>query len=273
MAMRAFDRLFSPISLALVALAPSIAHGQQEQVPKELALALIPYAASEGGEIIVGKLPPDLATVFTLPSGGRVLGSFMTLGYGQSVIAVPWSADSAQSFVRRALVEHGWVARSPLGPRIGGLQYSQREAVPTTFCRPGAPDGLTITAQFHGRETLVRLTRNISNACENTAERPRVVGSSARAERVEFVQMNPRPYAPFDSLPPLWSPGDPISAMRTCRSESSSSGALSLQQQEQWLRSELSPDEILAYYGKQLDSAGWKPAEPNKATVTRTWAK
>lgn len=65
--MRALPRIFG-LSL-VIALAPSLVPAQ-EQIPRELALALIPYGGSDGGEIIVGQIPPDLATVFTLPAGG-----------------------------------------------------------------------------------------------------------------------------------------------------------------------------------------------------------
>src|SRR5206468_3757933 len=83
----------------LVALTPALLCAQQQdQIPKELALALITYAGTDGGEIIVGQIPPDLATTFTLPPGGRVLGSFVSLTYMQVVMTLPGSPDSAAAF-------------------------------------------------------------------------------------------------------------------------------------------------------------------------------
>jgi hypothetical protein len=265
--MRALHRLFGATCFVL-AFTPSPAGAQQDLIPKELALALIPVGASEGGEIIVGKLAPDLAGAFTLPPGGRVLGSFVSLGYGQAVIAFPGSADSANAFVRRALTEHGWVARSPRVMRMGGLQYGPRVSVPTVFCKAGQPEELRIATQFYGREALVRLTRSGS---VGTCDQPVPGVSATRAERAVFMSMSGSPYVPpFASLPPLWSPGDPSSSIRTCRPANSYNGGM--QSQEQPVRTELSPDEILAYYGKQLDSAGWR-SDSQGQSVTRTWAK
>lgn len=155
--MRAIHRLFASTFL-MVALAPHNSSAQ-EQIPKELALALMPNGAAEGAEIMVGKLPPDLAASITLPPGGRILGSFMSVAYGQSVIALPFGADSARAFVRHALTEHGWTAQEPTVNRPGGLQYAPCGAEPTIFCKDGAPLGLNLRSQFYGRETLIHLTR------------------------------------------------------------------------------------------------------------------
>src|SRR5205823_11241843 len=54
--MRALPRVFG--LLVLIAL-PSSPVPAQEQIPRELALALIPYGGTDGGEIIVGQIPPD----------------------------------------------------------------------------------------------------------------------------------------------------------------------------------------------------------------------
>jgi len=45
-----------------------------------------------------------------------------------------------------------------------------------------------------------------------------------------------------------------------------------MESQEQPLRTELSPQEILAHYGRQLDSAGWKPVTGTPTSVAGTWA-
>lgn len=260
--------LVAASSLLVVAL--SSARAQQDQIPKELALALIPFGANEGGEIVVGKLPPDLAGAITLPPGGRVLGSFLSLGYGQAVLTLPLAADSARGFVRQSLIEHGWVAREPMSARMGGLQFGARGMQPTIFCKPGTPDAINVTSQFYGRETLIRLTRNSGmSACEAEANR----GATAVGVATVGIPMSAREaYMPLTSLPPLWSPGDPMSSMRACR-PATSNGPIPFQSQEQSLRTALSAQDILAFYGKQLDSAGWKPAATPDETVARTWTK
>lgn len=249
----------------LASTTPAAVHAQQDQIPKELALALIPFGASEGGEIIVGKLPPDLAASVTLPPGGRVLGSFVSLGYGQAVLTVPFGADSARAFVRGQLLDHGWAAAGATAFRMGGLQFGPRGSLPTIFCKPGTSGTLNLSTQYYGRETLVRLTRNSDmSACEGE------VRGTSRDNNVSLAEREAA--MPFSTVPPLWSPGDPLSSMRVCRTPSSS-GALSFQSQEQWLRSELSAQAILDYYGKQLDSAGWKPATTTMQHLAKTWTK
>src|SRR4051812_38407570 len=103
------------------ALLIGVAHrtAAQQDVPRELALALIPFGATEGGEIIVGQMPPDLAAAFTLPPGARVLGSFVSLTYAQAVLTIPGKTDSALALARRSLSEHGWVARNPMSTAMG----------------------------------------------------------------------------------------------------------------------------------------------------------
>ena len=111
------------LSVFLV-LVPFAARAQRsDQIPRELALALIPHGATEGGEIIVGQIPPDLATTFTLPPGGRVLGSFVSLNYMQIVMTLPGSLDSAAAFARRSLESHGWAPRAMPTMLLGGLRY------------------------------------------------------------------------------------------------------------------------------------------------------
>jgi hypothetical protein len=270
--MRALHRAFA-LSVVL-ALASSLLPAQQADIPRELALALIPYGGSDGGEIIVGQIPPDLATTFTLPAGGRILGSFVSLTNTLVVMTLPGGLDSAAAFARRSLVEHGWVPRAMPTMRLGGLQYgSPRSSLPATYCKPGSPDAITITTQFHGQSTLLRLTRNTgSSICDEarlsgSATTSFSTGSIVTSQRI--VSMDSRiAEMPIASVPPLWSPGD-VRASQVCRLSNGSMGA---ETQSQPLRTELSLQEILAHYGRQLDSAGWKPVGADASSVAGTWA-
>lgn len=259
------------LSLFVVLVLPlQSAAAQQDQIPKELALALLPYGGADGGEIVVGQMPPDLAATFTLPPGGRVLGSFVGLSYAQVVMAFPGSADSAIAFAARALLGHGWTARQSPVRRVGGLQYGlPRNAVPTTFCKADSPDAITVAAQFHGATTtLLRLTRNTgSNGCDLRSSGSISTGfSTSMTERAVFSDMR-MPDMPLSSVPPLWGPSD-YRASQVCQRQG---GSVSSQTQNQPLRTELSPAEILASYGRQLDSAGWKQAGGSGGSISGTW--
>lgn len=63
-----------------------------------------------------------------------------------------------------------------------------------------------------------------------------------------------------------------MTSMRQCR-PSTTNGELPFQSQEQLLRTELSAPEILTFYGRQLDSAGWKAAAVPNESVARTWTR
>ena len=275
--MRQRIRIYAaPIACILVALCSSASRAQQDQIPKELALALIPFGGSDGGEIIVGQLPPDLATTFTLPPGGRVLGSFVSLSHIQMVMTFPGTPDSAQAFASRSLTEHGWVAQDRSLSRLGGLQYGPRVAVPTTLCKAaaaGTSEGITISTQFHGAGvTLLRLTRTTgSSPCNQSSPNFVVtsssVGITASSQTMDMTQRMAE--LPLASIPPLWSPGDVRVSSQRCQQSNRTMGS---QSQSQPLLTDMSMADILAHYGRQLDSAGWKTAS-DAESVSRTWSK
>lgn len=257
------------IAAALLTLCcGGIAHAQADtQIPRELALALIPYGGTDGGEIIVGQLPPDIASTFDVPPGGRVLGSFVSLTYAQVVMTVPVRADSAVAFARRSLTEHGWTPRVPPAPRIGGLQYSTRQATtPSTFCRAGSPDAMTVSAQFHGATTLLRLTRSTGSSICDPATNARLTLSGGLAASNSIALQERMAEIPLASVPPLYAPSD-FRLSQTCRQGNMQTGQES---QEQPLKTEMSLTEVLSYYGRQLDSAGWK-SSPADANASGSW--
>ena len=256
-------RARSFISLAFAAVsALATAAAAQETIPKELALALLPLSPASGGDILVGKIPADLAPDLPLPVGARVLGTFVSPSAVYVALAIPGTMDSARALVTRALVAHGWAARERNVPTMGGLQYgSSLSAMPTILCKGTSmpPEGITIAAHFYGPNTaLVKLTRTQTGACDRANE-------AVFAEQ-RVISMS---RSPFASVPPLYAPGDPRAGMMSCRSPSMSGTS----SQNQPLRSELSASEILAHYGRQLDSAGWKSGADNVGTVTRSWSK
>jgi hypothetical protein len=258
------------VIVAAIGALPTVLRAQ-DQVPKELALALIPYGATEGGEIIIGQVPPDLATTFTLPAGGRVLGSFVSLNYMQIVLSFPGSPDSAQAFARQALLSHGWAVRERM-PQMGGLQYGPRTSIPTTFCKTGGPDAMSVTTQFHGTgTTLLHLTRTMgSSLCDQDSGGLAAFSSSSGA-LMPAVRNSQLYQFPLATLPPLWSPGDFRISSQRCQPQRQ--GGMGPQSQEQPLLTDMSANAILDHYGRQLDSAGWKAATGAGEMVSRTWSK
>jgi hypothetical protein len=270
--MRALTRAFA--LLVLFVVPPGTARAQQsDQIPRELALALIPFGGTDGGEIIVGQIPADLASTFTLPPSGRVLGSFVSLTVTQVVMTLPTTADSASAFARRSLEAHGWTARVMPTMQRGGLQYgSPRSSMPSIYCKGDSPDAISIATQFHGQSTLLRLTRNTGSSICDATRLSGVLSSSATfgtatgtIQRSMTVDQR-MAEMPMASVPPLWSPGD-VRASQVCRSFN----GMNTESQSQPLRTELSPQEILAHYGRQLDSAGRKTTN-SRSNAAGTWA-
>jgi hypothetical protein len=259
-------------SLSLVALLVFVAgtaQAQEQQIPKELALALISNGGSEGGEILVGQLPPDLAAIFTPPAGARVLGSFVGVSFAQSIIAIPGRTDSVAAIARLALTQHGWIPREERGRRMGGLQYGPRNTQPTIYCKVDSPDAIFIGTQFHGPTTLLRLTRNAGTAaCD-----PSLIASSGRASSGALVALSSTdvqamPDIPLSTVPPLYAPGDFRAAQR-CYPQGIGPGA---EEQQEVVQSELSLPEILTHYGRQLDSAGWKQGTKSLPSLSGMWS-
>jgi len=245
--------------LFIFAIATPVRAQSNEQIPKELALALMPVGAAEGGEIIVGQMPMDLTGLLTLPAGAHVLGSFVSTAYAQSVLTLPVRTDSALAIVRKSLVEHGFTTRSAITPTMGGLQFGPPGGVfPNSFCKSGDPTSLTITAQFYGPSTtLVHVMRNVN------------AGLCDQPNRADAVRPQSMQDYPLATLPPLWSPGDYRISNVRCRRPNT----MGDQSQNQPLLTDLSPTEVIAYYGKQLDSAGWKSTSSDTDRITKTWSK
>jgi hypothetical protein len=128
---------------------------------------------------------------------------------------------------------------------------------------------MTVSAQFHGPVTLLRLTRNTGSSICDPAVTMRVTtgsGALVSTERIEFGDTR-MAQMPLASVPPLYAPSD-FRMSQTCRVNGMSTG---LESQEQPLKTEMSPSDVLAYYGRQLDSAGWKPTVPDAATISGSW--
>lgn len=246
------------VSALVLAFAVPTSAQTREQIPKDLALALMSAGAVEGGEIIVGQMPMDLTSLLTLPAGAHVLGSFVSTAYAQAVLTLPVRTDSALALVRKSLVEHGFATRSAMPPQMGGLQFGPPGGVfPNSFCKAGDPTSLTVTAQFYGPSTtLIHVMRNVNS------------GLCDQLNRAEVRTQAMQDY-PLSTVPPLWSPGDYRISNVRCRRQSSMGDA----NQNQPLMTDLSPTEILAYYGKQLDSAGWKATSSEADRITKSWSK
>jgi hypothetical protein len=236
----------------------------QEVVPKELALALI-RSAQEGGDILVGSVPTELAEDLPVPPGGGILGSFVSPSYVQVVMTYPGRTDSALAFARRSLVNHGWLAWQPPVEERGGLTFRRSSSMmPTTFCRgTGQPDGLTVAASFYGPNTsLLRVTRSMNGMCDASMR------AEATRSRIGMMQ------SPFATVPPLYPPAEAENSFAACRVPSSGALRFSSSQGGMPVRATMSATELLAHYGRQLDSAGWNAARGTESVrAVGKWTK
>ena len=247
-------------SLGLLACARGVLPAQgspsRDMIPKELALALVSYGR-DGGDFLVGGLPGDLAADLPIPAGGRVIGSFASPDVSTSVLTLPVTPDSARMLVTRTLQEHGWRVHQPVGRR-GGLTVPASSLM-RMLCKPGRADQIAVTTQpgANGTSpgTIVRLMRTPAGpACDETG--------------VGAVEPGRRMTDPFSTLPPLYAPEESTPG-QACRP--GSYGGMASQTIP--VHSSMSAAVLLAHYGRQLDSAGWKPLAADSASAIGHWSK
>lgn len=250
------------LGILLATASPVLPRGStalaQEVIPRDLALALVRFG-QDGGDILVGSAPADLAQDLPVPPGGRILGSFVGPSYVQVVITFPGRTDSALAFARRALVARGWHSWEPPVEQRGGLTSRTSPMMPDTFCRAGE-DGLTITASFYGSTTsLLRVTRSMNGMCSASMR--------AEAARSRIGMMA----SPFTTVPTLSPPAESDNAWNACRGPSTGFHG-SASQGSQPVRSTMSASEVLTHFGRQLESAGWSAGRGTESVVGK-WTK
>lgn len=284
-------QIFTILALAAIVTTPVMAQkktatppAQDKSLPEDLATGLgIRRTATAG--VVVGDLPAGFPGDIRLPARGRIAGGISRgRNAATAVIAVNSDPSTARSTMDERLRRDGWTVRPVPTANLArtGAQPAPSERPIDTFCRPGGALQVTTiprdanmtllrldfsppTAQTGCPETpargagtgVGRAGRGVNNA---TATADTVVGTGEPARdrgRASAVAGNAserlnNPGAPGSNLIPRFDvpAGSRITGNTFNRGDNDVVSRAVVD-------SNLSPGELIAQFGNQLNTAGW----------------
>ncbi|HEV8447889.1 MAG TPA: hypothetical protein VGQ44_13750 [Gemmatimonadaceae bacterium] len=236
-----------------------------DSVPKALVEAVIdPIGAMRmmsGGarpRLLIGTLPSGLAQRLWIPPGSTVLGGIESSGFGIAIIHSAMSEDSLNAGYAREEPRMGWTlppARTSAAPAMGFVQAPTTLAVVNgvveggLFCSGGTTLSISVSP-------LDPLTREIRATAMNTSDM-----------RCQTPASAPRTVIPGrPNYPTLVNPAGSGPGYVPCASWNSMGGGGTTR-----LQTNMSADDVLQHYGKQLADSGWTPG-PDQS-VSRSWSR
>jgi len=228
-------------------------------VPRDVVMAILRSAGSQvQGDpaiFLADRLPDNLLNKVSLPPGAHVMATLESWSTTDVIGTIPMQPDSVRSWFAAEFVRRGYEAqdspghREPFRPAQGSVFGG--------FC--GAGTYFTVSAQGrpNGRTEFVIRTRE-RPTCDQTP----MFGFNAGGSSWSTSGFN----AP--ALPLLVNPKTAEIAQR-CDPRGGASGSTNTQI---GVSTTATPDQLIAHYGKQLDSAGWK-REALTTGVVGTWIR
>jgi hypothetical protein len=237
------------IGLALPCLARA-----QESVPTELALALLRFGSDRPATILVGRIPEEYSADVNVPRGARVLGSLVSSRQTTIIVSGTGSTDSLRAGVERTLLARGWTRFQPPYAARGGFVNEASERYPR-FCK-GSSNSVNVSLAATGKGIAqARLDFVPGGMCDTS--------NVVRAQHTDFAGVRQMEFPTLRA--PAGSSGE---ATQECfAARRSGFGARS--STATFVRTTMSPSEILAHYGAQLSAQGWKPT-PSRETAAWT---
>jgi len=201
-----------------------------------------PGTPGQSADLLPGQLPADLPLALPLPPGARLVGSVVRRRGGSTllwdvILDAPGAPVDLLTFYRGQLLALGWTT-PPSGPFGGGFLAAAPDTGSATYCgKAGSPPVLVVTAApaaSGGSDVRIAIDAANAGAC---AIAPLPV---------------PGPPRLTNRLPALTPPPGLTLAQGGSGSyggERTSSDATAL--------TDRSAGELAAYYGTQLQAAGW----------------
>lgn len=218
---------------------------QSETVPRELVDAVLRQATGgTGSQLLVGRVPDGFPERFTVSSDARTVGSITMSGTTIVVISTNAIPDAVITAVTQQLRAAAWKA-APLPLPQRGFQESEA-SLPHVFC---AGDTV-VTVRAFGRMTG-----------GTSVVATQAMGSPRSCDPVVQPPRRPAPELPTLRNPPTTDVTGSCNR-RDPNMVSVSNGMATM------LRTSITPDSILAHYGRQLQAAGWAPRPPQSYTTT-----
>lgn len=253
------------VTFAISAGAQETLGRSPEMIPRDLVEALFSAQQPTGRPptFLVGSLPPTLEAKVAFPKGAKVLGGLSdgTMGYSVGVLLLDGPLNSVVDKVHTDLVAAGWSTDDPTVQQR--LMRGDFVDAPSPQRRPlsGAPEmycgrGGTLRLRFDPQgmaQTRLTVISSAVNQCAQMREammRSASIGGMSR-EPKRPVLVNPVGARNQDGICPEYNYG--------------------MGDRSQGLTTQLSSQELLAHYGKQLADSGWKSGgESVSAFWTRT---
>lgn len=229
-------------------------------VPRELVEALFTDAGGAGApRLLVGRLPRELASEIHVPSGARVLGSLAWESSATVALASPGTPTSVRQGYERALAEAGWRLLEGTGAGSGFVA-----ARPRLFCGPKGRYLLLFVGRRDAASSFVRLQ------VDSGAGRPPCPVAEAPGRSTSY---SPSPSESSGAGAPRVVLENPPGASGESPVPPSTAGGAGGGELAVELATDLSPADLLSFYGKQLTEAGWRPLETaaDGGLASRSW--
>lgn len=230
---------------ALAAIASADVHAQtpdstQQTVPAEL-VELLWGPGMLGGrpDLLVGRLPDDLAAAIAPGPDVRIVGSIVSRLATIAAVTMPGDRDRARDLWHEKLVAAGWRAEEPMQEPAGGFEQESPFTRDGSYCSPD-DRALRFAVRGHrGDSTLVMFTMSGEGN----------LGMECGAERQSMAMMR-RMESP---LPVLRAPGD------AAQGRAGSGGGYDEWDSHAELRTDMTPAALVGHYATQFLEQGWQP--------------
>jgi hypothetical protein len=232
-----------------LAAAARVATAQTSQ-PAVVSRQLVEEIAG-GDTLRVGALPPSLRNKLYLPSTSRVVGS---LG-NAAVVASSLSVEETLKGLEREMPKLGWKLLLHSRPDWGFVfAREDMQGYGLVFC--GNDTWLTISA-----------LPSTGTGSRFRASSDRAPGQCDGVSFVEGGRWRPPPTYQGASARLINPPSARAAAYDVCMPGTMTwaNGATTV------LETSMGVDSLLAWYGKQLDEAGWRPVNPGG--LTKSWTR
>lgn len=237
----------------LSATAASQNSGPPELIPRELAEALLAVGGpGRTPTILVGTLPPTVESKIVLPAGATVVGGMTSsVGSAVGILLLDGPLNSVSQQVHSDLLKAGW---EPQESRANMFMATSFIDAPSTQARAMIGNegsycgrGGTLGVRFDPRgysQTRLTVTSMAINQCAQMREMMRGAGMGMERGKARPVLVNPAGARTQEGSCPNYNSG--------------------MGDRGTDLISQLSPQDILAHYAKQMADSGWT-AGPSSA--------
>ncbi len=241
---------------APLALSPVSAQTTPDLIPRDVVLAILRSGPIQGDPAIFvdDHLPANLVNKLSLPPGAHIVATLESWSATDVIGTAPTTPDSVRSWFATEFTRRKYEAqespgrRQPFRPAEGSVNGG--------FCGAGAYFTISAQGRPGGRTEFVIHARQRPTCDPNPFFNPGVFGSWSTSG---------------NNAPPLPLLVNPKAAEMTQRCDSRASNQSSATTQAA-LSTTASPEQLLAHYGKQLDSAGWK-RETMLTGAVGTWIR